>query len=155
MSRTVLFSTGLILSLTAVPRAADAQRVSADIVLRGGPIAGVVRIGRPPSYYGRYVEVIRPRARPSRVIVLRREPARVQIIRWQGHRHDGRYCRGGHFSRVGVFYDGRHDRFYDGYRPGLEEVEVYEHDGVLYRDWDRDDYRNEVHRRDGRGYRDH
>jgi len=113
--------------------AADAQRVSADIRIGGrGPVTGHVRIDPSRDRYDRYDRY--DRRDRGRVI-------RVEVFR----RHD-RGWREGWFRQfqrkarvVVVYYDRRDDYYYDRYRPGLQEIRVYERDGRYYRDDDRYD----------------
>jgi hypothetical protein len=111
---------------------ASAQRVSADIRIGGrGPVSGHVIIGQRP----RYDEYYRPRV------------VRVEEVRGWGGRRDRGWHRGW-FKQfrepprvVVVYYDRYDDCYYDGYRPGLEEIQVYESSGHYYRLDDRYDDR--------------
>ena len=136
-----MLSAGFGLLVALAPMPAEAQRVSADIYVGTGPIRGHVRVGERPRYYRARHVVVQPRYRSERVIVIERRPQRLHVQRWRHHRHGSRVCVASRHDTVIVFYDARKDRFYDDYRPGLREVAVYEHEGGLYRDWDRDDYR--------------
>lgn len=139
------------LALTALafaPVQSEAQ-VSGEIAVDGYPVGGYIRFGDRP----RYVEVARPRSRGSRVVVVERyAPPRVIVVeRWQRHKHHKHWRQDRRYHRGFVFYDRRHDRYYDSYRPGLIEIRVVIRDGRFYRYDDRDrSYRD---RRDRR-YRD-
>lgn len=100
---------------------AQAQRVRADIRIGGGPIAGHIQIG--PDYYrGRA-----PRARVVRVEVLRSRDFYRRADWLRQFRRD---------SKVFViYYDRDRDFYYDRFRPGLIEVQVFERGGQFYR-WD-------------------
>jgi len=107
----------LALSLAAPAPEAAAQRVSADVFIGGYPLSGHVRIGE-PAYY------------PPRVLVVEREPEVVVVERGYG--------RPRYHDAVFLFYDPDYDRYYNAYRPGLEEVRVYADGGRYYQ---YDDYR--------------
>jgi hypothetical protein len=108
----------------------SAQRVSADVAIRSGPVAGRVVVGDGYSTYRRRV-VYRPV--PARVIVVERVYLRhhAALRHWQRHG----------FRPVVVYYrDGRYfDRYDRGGRP-MREVVIYERGGRYYdvcdeRDW--------------------
>jgi hypothetical protein len=135
----------LTLAALALPAAAQAQRVSADIAIGGGPVAGRIIVGDPyyprPSYH-----YYRPAYRE--VVVLRGHHGRG----WQRH-HGGRYVR--------VYYDAGRDCYYDReWHGGLRAVVVYDDGGRYYRDGYRGDdrrYRDDRSddwRRDDRRYDD-
>lgn len=101
-------------ALVLAPLRSEAQ-VSGTIVISGLPVGGFVRFGHPRhGYYGRpgpYAQV-------------------VVVERWPKHRHSNAWR---HLERRTLWYD-RHDGiYYDGYRRGLVEVQVYVHDGRFYR----------------------
>ena len=107
-------------ALTLFPLRAEAQ-IRGTIIIGGYPVGGVIRIGEPAPRY------------PRRVVVIEREAPRVVVVeRWKGHRHN-RHCR--HEQRQGhvIYYDRRDHVYYDRFRPGLAELDVYEHDGRYYR----------------------
>jgi hypothetical protein len=109
-----------VAALLLVPAGADAQ-VRGTIIIGGYPVGGVIRIGEPAPRY------------PRRVVIVEREAPRVIVVeKWKKHRHD-RYCRHDrHRTRV-IYYD-RHDHvYYDRYRPGLVEIDAWEHEGRYYR----------------------
>jgi len=112
----------------------SAQRVSADVAIRGGPVAGRVVVGDGYSTYRRPVVYRRV---PARVIVVERVYVRDHraLRHWQRHG----------FRPVVVYYrDGRYyDRDMRG-GPPMREVVIYQRDGRYYhvcdaRDW-RDHY---------------
>jgi len=119
----------LLAALAFGPAPAHSQ-VTAHIRIAGLPIGGVIRIGE-----RRPVVVVAPRARGRRVVVVDgrryREP-RVIYVESRRHRRD-RHSRHDRYERRVVYYDRYEDRYYDGYRRGLVEVEVYVHDGHYYR----------------------
>jgi hypothetical protein len=119
---------------------ASAQRVSADIRIGGrGPVSGHVIIGRRDRYDDYY--------RPRRV--------RVEVVRARRDRgwHQGWFRQFRQPPRVLiVYYDRGDDCYYDRFRPGLEEIQVYESDGRYYRLDDR--YDRDYGRRYDGGYDD-
>lgn len=117
----VLASSALLLPLlTAEP--ASAQRVSADIRIGGGPIAGHIRINSDRFRY-------RERPRFVRVEVLRGRDYYRRSGWFRSFRRDARV--------IVVFYDRDRDSYYDRFRPGLIRTNVYERGGRYYR-WDDD-----------------
>ena len=112
-------------ALTLMPLDADAQ-VRGTIIIGGYPVGGVIRIGEPAPRY------------PRRVVVVEREAPRVIVVeRWKKHKHN-RHCGHERYRHRVIYYD-RYDRvYYERPRPGLVELQVYEHDGQYYgpeRDW--------------------
>lgn len=143
------FSSALALTVLAVAPVRSEAQVSGEIAVDGYPVGGYIRFGDRP----RYVEVVRPRARGQRVVVVERyAPPRVIVVeRWQRHKHHKHWRDDRRYRRGFVYYDRWHDRYYDSYRPGLVEIRVVIRDGRFYRYDDRDrSYRD---RRDRR-YRD-
>ncbi|MGE0354263.1 MAG: hypothetical protein AB7I33_13115 [Gemmatimonadales bacterium] len=141
----VLLATGL-----AAAAPAQAQVIAADVIIGGGPVSGRVVIGDP---YPRHAEIYRHQ--PRRVVVVRHAP-RVIVVHRVHHRgwRERHYQRHGYRS-IRVYWDQRHGRFFDSYRPGLREVSVYERNGQYYRDWDdwgRDSRRDD--RREDRNWDD-
>lgn len=132
----VLGSVMLLPLLTAKP--ASAQRVNADIIIGGGPIAGRVIIG------DRGRDEYRGRPRPIR---------RVEWIHARDYRRNDWWRRFERESRViVVFWDRRDDSYYyDRHHSGLAEIRLYEREGRFYRrDDDRRDGRYDNDRRDVR-----
>ena len=128
-------------------------QVSADVVLRGGSVAGQVAVGDAYSTYRREPVVYR---RPVRRVVVVERPAARLIVVDRMHRHRPvHYWRRHGFRPVTLYYvDGR---YYDRpvHRPYAREVSVWEREGRFYdecddrgrhdRDHDRD-HRNHDHR---------
>jgi hypothetical protein len=119
----------------------SAQQVSADVVLRSGPVAGRVVVGEGYSTY-------------RRPVVYRRVPARVIVVERvyiRHHRPNRRWARHG-FRPIVVYYRG--GRYYDrDFRDGppMREVVVYERAGRYYDVCDRpewDDHYQGPHRYD-------
>jgi hypothetical protein len=113
-------------ALVLAPLRTEAQ-VSGTIVISGLPVGGFVRFAHPwHGYYGR----------PHRYAQV------VVVERWPKHRHRNDWR---HLERRTLWYD-RHDGiYYDGYRRGLVEVQVYAGHGRHYRPdkGDRDDRWND------------
>jgi hypothetical protein len=144
-----LFAASLGLGLL-VASTAQAQIVSADILIGTGPVAGRVTIGdRYPSYRDHYAY----RAPVRRVVVERYRPRVIVVERFHRGRDRARYHDRGRFRQVRAYYDGR-GHYYDGYCAGLREVTVYEQDGHYYRDNDRydDDRDDHSYRTTSYGY---
>lgn len=115
-------------ALVLLPFDADAQ-VRGTIIIGGYPVGGVIRIGEPVPRY------------PRRVVVVEREAPRVVVVeRWKKHKHN-RHCHHDRYRQRVIYYDRYDHVYYDRYdrrRPGLVELQVYEHDGQYYRperDW--------------------
>jgi hypothetical protein len=123
---------GSLLSGVLFINPVQAQQVSANVVIRSGPVAGHVAIGEYSTYR-------RPVAR--RVVVVERYAPRVIVVERVRYRH-ARHWRHHGYRPVTVYYV--NGRYYDRYvadRPGLREIVVYERDGRYYRDCD-DDHRH-------------
>ena len=116
----VFASSALLLPLLFTAEPASAQRISADIRIGGGPIAGHIRIG--PDRYGY-------RDRPRFV--------RVEVLRARDYYRNSRWLR--EFRREArmraVYFDRDRDFYYDRGRPGLIQINVFEREGRFYR-WD-------------------
>ena len=128
-TRSVLLSSAMLFPLL-ISTPAHAQRVTAEIRIGGGPVAGRIILG---DGRGRYES--RPRA-------IRQ----VEWIRGRDNRRFDWFRRFGQHARaVIVFYDRRDDQYYfDRFRPGLLEIRIYERDGRFYRfDDDRFDRRDD------------
>ena len=128
--RTSIAAGSLLAGLALVVTPLYGQQVSADVVVRSGPVAGHVVVGDGYSTYR------------QPVVVYRRVPARVIVIERVQRRqfHDHRWRE--HSRRVVVYYRG--GRYYDHPVPGwaMREIIVYERDGRYFREWnDRDDDR--------------
>ncbi len=109
----------LLVPLLFLAQPASAQRVSADIRIGGGPIAGHIRIG--PDYRAHRV------ARDVRVEVLRSRDYYQRADWLRQFRRDARVFV--------LYYDRDRDFYSDRFRPGLIEVQVFERGGHFYR-WD-------------------
>lgn len=117
-----LAGSALLVPLLLSAQPASAQRVSADIRIGGGPVAGHIRIG-PDRRYG--YRDLRPRL--VRVEVLRDRDYRRNSSWFKKFRKDARVYV--------VYYDRSRDFYYDRFRPGLVDVHVYQRGGRFYR-WD-------------------
>lgn len=131
--RTSIVAGSLLAALSFVAPL-SAQRVSADVAIRGGPVAGRVVVGDGYSTY-------------RRPVVYRRVPARVIVVErvYVRHHRAMRHWQRHGFRPVVVYYrDGRYyDRDMRG-GPPMREVVIYERDGRYCdvcdeRDW-RDHY---------------
>lgn len=112
-----------------IPVSASAQRVS---------VGAVIVIGNPPAYGPVYRDT-RPRYhdydyRPARRVYVDRAPRVIYVRRV--HRHHDHRCK---CREVRAYYDHRRNAYYDGYRPGLRAVVIYEHGNDYYRYDDDDD----------------
>ena len=138
----------LLSGLMLIAGSMQAQQVSADVVLHGGPVAGRVVVGDGYSTYHRPVVYRRPPVR--RVVVVERPLARVVVVdRMDRHRPAAFWRRHG-FRPVTLYYvDGRYfDRPIR--RAHVREVLVYERDGRYYEDCDHADSHGRGH-----GHREH
>jgi hypothetical protein len=122
--RTSIIAGSLLVALTFVAPL-QAQQVAAAVVVRSGPVAGHVVVGREYSTY-------------RRPVTSRPVPARVVVVERVHGRHPGlahRWERQG-YHRVVLFY--RDGRYYD--RPvrgsGAREVVVYERGGRYFQECD-------------------
>jgi hypothetical protein len=154
---------------------ASAQDVRAEVQIRTGPVSGRVVIGDDPYRYPRErdrVVVVERNRRPSdRVVVVeRRNARRVTIV--EDFRGNSQRAHARHENRhVVAFWDPRRDEYgFQRWRAGLRPVLLCEHGGKFYvldrgylardryRDFDRDDYRDDrddrYDRGDARGRRD-
>jgi hypothetical protein len=107
------------LALLATPL--HAQRVSAEVAVRGGPVAGRVAVNDGYSSYHRPVR---------RVVVERHAPRMLRVESFR-HRH-GQHWKRHEYREVVVYYiDGRYyDR--EGWGGRGHEVVVYERNGRFY-----------------------
>jgi hypothetical protein len=134
--RTGILAGSLLAGVALIATPLQAQRVSAEVVLRSGPVAGhVVVEDRQPAY--RHREVYR--REPGRRMVVERYQPRVIVIERFDHRHGKRWNRDHHrdhgYRLVTVYYaDGRYYDRYDPHYSDVREVVVYERDGRFYRD---------------------
>lgn len=125
----------LLSGLALITAPAQSQQVSADVIVRSGPVAGRVVIGDGYSTYHRHAEYRRPPAR--RVVVVERYAPRLVVVE-RVHRHErGRSWKRHGFRPVVLYYvDGR---YYDRPIRYAREILVYERGGRYYHDcdWDR------------------
>lgn len=130
-----VFAGSLLSGLVLMASPLAAQRVSADVAVRGGPIAGHVVVGDGYSTYRRR-PVIHYHAAP-RVVVVERIHRRHHVRHWKRHG----------FRPVTVYLvNGRYYHRWDGHPRGVRQVVVYQRDGRYYEVCDRD------HRHDHRHY---
>ncbi len=119
ITRNFVLGSALLLPLFGVQPAA-AQRVRADIIIGGGPIAGRVTIGDHDrdGYRGR------PRA-----------IGHIEWVRARDYRRDDWWRDFQRGSRLVIVYWDRDDDAYylDRYRPDLVELRMYERGGRFYR----------------------
>jgi len=138
---------GSLLVAVSLTAPLSAQQVSADVAIRGGPVAGRVVVGEGYSTYRRPV------------VVYRRAPARVIVVErvYVRHHRALRHWKGHEYRPVVVYY--RDGRYYDRYvrgGPPMREVVIYERDGRYYdvcdgpasRDHYQGPYRDDDHDRD-------
>ena len=110
------------LALAATPL--HAQHVSAEVVVRGGPVDGRVVVDDGYSSYRRPVR---------RVVVERYTPRVVRVERFR-HRHGKHWRRKGYREVIVYYVDGRYYDRIAWSHPRAYEVVVYERDGRFYRD---------------------
>ncbi|MBA3260661.1 MAG: hypothetical protein H0T68_14495 [Gemmatimonadales bacterium] len=129
--RTGVIAGSLLYGLVLVAAPLQAQQVSADVVVRGGPVAGRVVVGDGYSTYRRRPAVYRYAA--PRAVVIER------VHRDRHHRHWKRHG----FRPVTVYYaNGRYYDRWHGHPHRVQRVVVYERDGRYYEGCDHDDDRN-------------
>jgi hypothetical protein len=135
----------LLSGLVLVASSMQAQQVSADVVIRSGPVAGHVVVGDGYSTYHRPPVIVYRRPPVRRVVVVERYGPRVIAVeRVHRHRHARHWRRHG-FRPVTLYYvDGRYYDRWAGYRRDVREVVVYERDGRYYHDCG--DQRHDDHR---------
>ncbi len=132
--RTSIVAGSLLAALSLVAPLA-AQQVSADVVLRSGPVAGRVIVGDGYSTY-------------HRPVVYRRVPARVIVVERvyvRGHPALKHWRQHGYRQLVVYYRDGRYyDRNVRTW-PAMREVVVYERDGRYYQFCDERECNNGYH----------
>lgn len=119
--RTRTCAWSLVAGLAFLATPLHAQRVSAEVVVRGGPVAGRATVHDGYSSY----------RRPVRRVVMERHAPRVLRVERLRQRHGKHWKRHGYREVVVYYIDGR---YYDraGWdRRGYEAV-VYERDGRFY-----------------------
>ena len=148
----------LLSGLVLIAFPMQAQQVSADVVLRSGPVAGRIAVGEGYSTYGRQPVVYR-RPPGRRIVVVERPVARLIVVD-RVHRHrPANFWRRHGFRPVTLYYV--HGRYYDRpvHRPYVRQVTVWERDGRFYDecdDHDRYDHDRHDHEHDrDRDHRDH
>jgi hypothetical protein len=106
---------GLVLMASSLP----AQQVSADVVIRSGPVAGRVVVGDGYSTYRRPPVVVYQRPVARRVVVVEHYGPRVVAVeRVHRHKHARHWKRHG-FRPVTLYYiDGRYFDRRVGYTRG-------------------------------------
>jgi len=123
----------LLAGLLAAAGPAAAQDVTADVVFRGGPVAGRVIVGDRYSTYHRPPVVVHRRPVARRVVVVERYAPRVVVVeRVSRHRSPRAWARLGYRPVTLYYIDGRYyDYRADGW-PRAREVVVYERGGRFY-----------------------
>jgi len=122
--KTSTLAWSLVAGLTFTATPLHAQQVSAQVVVRSGPVAGRVVVGDGYSSYRRPVR---------RVVEERYAPRVIRVERFR-HRHR-KHWRVNRYREVIVYYiDGRYyDRIGRDY-PRAHAIVVYERDGRFYRE---------------------
>jgi len=121
--KTSIRAWSLVAGLALMVTPLHAQRVSAEVVVRGGPAAGRAAVDHGYSSY----------RRPVRRVVVERHAPRIVRVEHFRHRHWKHWKRHGYRPVVVYYIDGR---YYDrgGWRHQRgHEVVVYERDGRFYR----------------------
>ena len=116
----------LLAALAVIATPLQAQDVSGEVVVRGGPVTGRVVIGDQYSGY-----------RPARRVMAERYAPRVIRVERLRHHHGKHWKRGKHagYRRTIVYYvDGRYYDRADRHHARAYEVVVYQRDGRYYRD---------------------
>ena len=112
----------LVAGLALMTAPLHAQRVSAEVVVRGGPVAGRVAVGEGYSSY----------RSPVRRVVVQHHAAQVVRVERFRHRHGKHWKRHGYREVVVYYIDGRYYRQAGwGHHRG-HAVVVYERDGRFY-----------------------
>jgi hypothetical protein len=135
--RTSILAGTLLASLALFGSSLAAQEVSAEVAVRGGPVAGHVIVRDEYSDYRRHEY-----GPGRRVIVTKRHVPRVIVVERVRHHHRKHWKRGAYRPVVIYYFDGRYYDWLDRRHPRVREVVVYEHHGRYYRDdrsYDRDD----------------
>lgn len=113
---------GSLLAALSLATPLSAQRVSADVAIRSGPVAGRVVVG---DGYSTYRRPMAYRRAPARIIVVERVYLRHRAAFRHWQRHDYR-------AVVAYYRDGRYyDRYLRG-GPPMREVLIYERGGRYY-----------------------
>jgi hypothetical protein len=125
--RTTVFAGSLLCALVLAAGPLEAQLVSADVVVHGGPVTAHVAVVDGYSTY-----------RPRRVVYYPAAPHLVVIERVHYNSHGKHWKRHG-FRPVTVYYvNGRYYDRWNGPVRGVRRVVVYERNGRYYEPCDRD-----------------
>ena len=119
---TLAWSLAAGLAFMAAPL--HAQQVSAEVMVRGGPVAGRVVVADGYSSY----------RRPARRVVVERYAPRVVRVERFRHRHGKHWRRNGYREVIVYYIDGRYYDRAGWNHPRAQEVIVYEYDGRFYSD---------------------
>ena len=122
--KTSMLAWSLVAALACVAAPLQAQRVSAQVIVRGGPVSGRVTVDDGSSSH----------RRPMRRVAVQRYVPRVVRVERVRHHHV-RHWRLNGYRQVVVDY-GRRPLLRPNRRdyPGAYEVVVYERNGRFYRD---------------------
>ncbi len=131
----------LLSGLVLVASPLQGQQVSADVVIRSGPVAGHVVVGDGYSTYRRPPVVVYRRPPVRRVVVVERHAPQILVVE-RVHRHkSARHWKRHGFRPVTLYYvDGRYYDRWAGHGRQVREVVVYERGGQYYHECD-DDHR--------------
>jgi hypothetical protein len=127
--KAMLCTAALALGVVALPEA-KAQTIRAEVVF-----------GEP--YHRDRVVHVYDRPVRRRVVVHRYEPRVIVVNRFHRGRALGHYKHGRGYRSIRAWYDRDRRVYYDGYRPGLRLVTVFEIGGRYY-----DNYRDDRYDRD-------
>jgi hypothetical protein len=122
--KTSTLAWSLVAGLAVMAAPLHAQQVWAEVVVRGGPVAGRVVVDDGYSSY---------RRSSRRVVVERYAPRVVRVERFR-HRHGKHWRRHGYREVIVYYIDGRYYHAGDWHYPRAHQVVVYERDGRFYRD---------------------
>jgi hypothetical protein len=121
--KTGMLAWSLVASASLIVSPLQGQDVSAEVMLRGGPVSGRVRVGDEYSTY----------RRPARRAVVERYPSRVIRVERFRHGHGKHWRRKGYREVVVYYFDGRYYDRMDWRRHRVHRIVVYERDGRYYR----------------------
>jgi hypothetical protein len=140
--KTSTLAGSFLASLALIAAPLNGQQVSANILVRSGPLAGHVIVGDEHSSYHSSAIVHRPRP-ARRIVLVKRYAPRVLVVERFRHRHGRHWKRMGYRPIVVYYIDGRYYDRLDGRHPRVREVVVYERGGRYYRLDDRYDDRRD------------
>jgi hypothetical protein len=130
--RLSILAGAVLVGLALIGSPLQGQRVSAEVGIHAGPVAGRVTLGDGYSTYHRRPIVVR---RASRIVVVERYGPRVIVVERFRHRPSKHWKRG--YRAVIVYYfEGRYYDRFNPYHPGARKIVVYERGGRFYRDWE-------------------